>query len=479
MTGNAGLIQHMVGSEYVNEDAETLSLYAVDGMTPSMVVFPGTTQDVARVVQWAAGEGMAVMPWGSGSKGSLGHVPERLDMVISMSRLNRIIDVDTANLTVTVEAGVRFRDVQAGLAGQENRCYLPFLEGGRMAGQPKCSERDHKGCFVPMSPPYTDSATFGGILAANSTGPTRLLYGSPRDLLLGIRYVTPAGDIVGVGGKTVKNVSGYDMCKLMIGSLGTLGVLCELTLRLLPLPESMETCLATFKDRAQACGLVKGILGSCLLPAAVEILNPQACQYLSVPGADTMEEGEYSVAVALEGIEESVVRMSRDLHGLALKSGGRDWTYLEEEQDRRLWQDYSNLPSRLHGAYPDLLSLKLQYPLSHVEEILEGAEGLARKNQLTQVLRSHGGSGVTLIHLLLDPDQREEARDRICAGVNELLERCLSLGGNLVVESAGRSLKDRLPVWGRVKEDFQVMKRIKEAMDPKRLFSPGRFVGGI
>ena len=152
-----------------------------------------------------------------------------------MARMNHMLDVDTANLTITVEAGVKFRDVQARLATEEDRCYLPLGDLKTEAGEFVCSDQSHRGCFLPIDPPYSEKATLGGIVAANTTGPRRLLYGLPRDLVLGVRFVTPKGDIIGAGGKTMKNVSGYDVSKLMIGSLGSLGILCEMTLRLLPL----------------------------------------------------------------------------------------------------------------------------------------------------------------------------------------------------------------------------------------------------
>jgi FAD/FMN-containing dehydrogenase len=178
-----------------------------------------------------------------------------------------MLDVDTANLTITVEAGVKFRDIQARLATEEDRCYLPLDDLKTEAGEFICSDRSHSGSFLPIDPPFSEKATIGGIVAANSSGPRRLLYGLPRDLVLGIRFVTPTGDIVGAGGKTVKNVSGFDISKLMIGSLGSLGIICEITLRLLPLPENMETLVFTFDSFSDAGGFATALLA--ITPLAV------------------------------------------------------------------------------------------------------------------------------------------------------------------------------------------------------------------
>ena len=252
-------LRTIVGTEFVKDDLMILSAYGIDGVNPWAVVFPGSTTEVSEVVRLAHSDNLSLAPRGSGTKIGMGNIPERLDLILSTERLNRIVDMDMANLTVTVEAGVVFKEIQRALAGEENRCYLPLKDPDTPSDDEICSARENRGCFIPMEPPFSDSATLGGIIAANSSGPTRLLYGMPRDMVLGVRFVTPSGEIVGMGGKTVKNVSGYDMVKLMIGSGGSLGILCELTLRLLPLPEDFGTGLFAFsglEDAMNSCVLI-------------------------------------------------------------------------------------------------------------------------------------------------------------------------------------------------------------------------------
>jgi FAD/FMN-containing dehydrogenase len=245
-------LRDVLGSEYVKSDPETLSGFEVDGMRPRFVAFPSDVEQILNVVKIAQREKMSVLPWGSGSKVSTGQIPSALDLILCTRRLDRVIDMDTANLTVTAQAGVRLRDIQADLANEENRCYLPYEDATTLSDEAVCSDRENVGCFIPLTPPGIESATIGGIIASNSSGPTRLLYGMPRDLVLGIRYVSPDGEIVGMGGKTVKNVSGYDVNKLMIGARGSLGILCEMTLRLLPLPECVKTFIASFSSLSKA-----------------------------------------------------------------------------------------------------------------------------------------------------------------------------------------------------------------------------------
>ena len=323
-------LKDMLKTEWIKRDLETVSAHTVDGLAPKAVAFPENLEQVSQVVKTAQNEKWAVLPWGSGSKIGVGNPPSHMDLVISTNRLNKIIDMDTANLTVTVQAGVKFRDLQTSLAGEENRCYLPHEGPSTVSDEAVCSDRDHMGCFIPMMPPFSHSATLGGIIAANSSGPVRLLYGLPRDMVLGVRYVAADGEIVGLGGKTVKNVSGYDMCKLMIGSRGSLGILGEMTLRLLPLPERFGTCLSGFSGLDEASRFLDQIFETRLLPSAVELLNGP----LVDEDALEMDSGSYVVAVGLEGFGEAVERMGKEIEEMASASGAQNNVHLPDDPHR-------------------------------------------------------------------------------------------------------------------------------------------------
>jgi glycolate oxidase FAD binding subunit len=433
---------------------------------------------VSQAVKMAQNENWAVLPWGSGSKIGGGNPPSRLDLIISTARLNEIIDMDTANLTVTAQAGVKFRDLQTSLAGEENRCYLPYESPTTVSDEAVCSERDHRGCFLPMMPPFSHSATLGGIIAANSSGPVRLLYGLPRDMVLGVRYVDADGEIVGLGGKTVKNVSGYDMCKLMIGSRGSLGILGEMTLRLHPLPERFGTCLLGFSSLDEASRFVDQIFETKLLPSAVELMNGRGSGLLVEEGALHLDHRDYVVAVGLEGFEEAVERMGKEMEEMASKSGAQSNVRLPDDTHRIFWDAYSNVVPKLSAQYPEMVSMRLNYPISKYLDVIQDVESLCGDQELTHVLQTHTGSGVTMVHFLLEPGD-EIGADGIVSVAEKLLEQCQSISGNLVVEKASARMKGRLPVWGTPPQDFVIMKRIKEQMDPSCLFSPGRFVGGI
>jgi len=462
----------------VKSDSEILSAHAVDDLTPKAVVLPESLEQVSEVVRMAQKENWALIPWGSGSKIGVGNPPSRLDMVVSTARLNKIIDMDTANLTVTAQAGVKFRDLQISLAGEENRCYLPYENPITVSDEPVCSEREHMGCFIPMMPPFSHSATLGGIVAANSSGPVRLLYGLPRDMILGVRYVAADGEIVGLGGKTVKNVSGYDLCKLMIGSRGSLGILGEMTLRLLPLPERFGTCLLGFSALDEASKFVDRIFETNLLPSAVELLNGRVSGLLVEQGAIEMDGGGYVVAVGMEGFGEAVERMGAEMKEMASASGAENHVYLPDDPHRIFWDAYSNLVAKLSAQYPDMVSMRLNYPISRSLDVIGTVDSVCEVQKLVHALQAHAGSGITIVHFLLEPGD-EKVADRVVFFAEKLLEKCQSISGNLVVEKASAHMKERLPVWGAPPQDFVIMKRIKEEMDPYGLFCPGRFVGGI
>jgi len=466
----------IAGQDRLKTDPGVTAQYAVDGVVPKAVVFPKDTRMVSAIVQCACRGNLAMVPWGSGTKMAMGNPPKRLDLVVCMARMNHMLDVDTANLTITVEAGVKFRDVQARLATEEDRCYLPLEDLKTEAGEFVCSDRSHSGCFLPLDPPFSERATLGGIVAANSTGPRRLLYGLPRDLVLGVRFVTPKGDIIGAGGKTVKNVSGYDVSKLMIGSLGSLGVLCEMTLRLLPLPEEMETLLFSFDSFSDAGAFAGAVLGTKLLPAAVEVANRAAFENMDFRGSMDFSPSSYVVLVALEAFDEAVARMRKELLAMASHFKAKGHALVQEDKHRLFWLTVGELQGTAFQRIPRLVALQLNYPFSAWKTIFEFADQTLSLAHLDHTMLCHTGNGLTLINLLPKPKGVDDKS--LVEAVRTLLAECRKAGGNLIVQRAPVELKNALPVWGEPGSDLPLMKRIRVEIDPANLMNPGRFAVG-
>jgi glycolate dehydrogenase FAD-binding subunit len=466
-------LTEIAGQDRLKADPAATAQYAVDGVLPKAVVFPKDTRMVAALVQCACRANLAMVPWGSGTKMAMGNPPKRLDLVVCMARMNHMLDVDTANLTITVEAGVKFRDLQARLATEEDRCYLPLEDLKTEAGEFVCSDRSHSGCFLPLDPPFSEKASIGGIVATNTNGPRRLLYGLPRDLVLGVRFVTPKGDIIGSGGKTVKNVSGYDVSKLMIGSLGSLGILCEMTLRLLPLPEKMETLLFSFDSFSDAGAFAGAILGTKLLPAAVEVANKAAVDNMDFRGSLDLSPGSHVVMVSLEAFDEAVARMRKELLAMAPHFKANGHALVQEDKHSLFWLTVGEMQRTALQHHPRLVALQLNYPLSAWKTIFEFAEKTLSQAHLDHTVLCHAGNGLILINLLPDSKGADDASLIKAAGA--LLAECRKAGGNAVIQRAPTDLKGALPVWGEAGSDLPLMKRIRVEIDPADLMNPGRF----
>jgi glycolate oxidase FAD binding subunit len=465
----------IAGQDRLKTDPSLTARYAVDGVVPKAVVFPKDTRMVAAVVRCACRGNLAIAPWGRGTKMAMGNPPERLDLVVCLARMNHMLDVDTANLTITVEAGVKFRDVQARLATEEDRCYLPLEDLKTEADEFICSDRAHSGCFLPLDPPFSEKATIGGIIATNSSGPKRLLYGLPRDMLLGVRFVTPKGEIIGAGGKTVKNVSGYDISKLMIGSLGSLGILCEMTLRLLPLPEKMETLVFTFDSFSDASDFAGAVLSTKLLPAALEVANSAVLDAMDFRGPSDFTPGRYVALLAVEAFDEAVTRMRKELQVMARHFKSRGRALVEEDKHGLFWLTLGEIQSAALVKSPRLVALQLGYPLSVWKALFEFADETLSRHGLDYTLLCHSGSGVILINILQDGSGEKALTE----AVGSLLAECRKAGGNLVVQRAPTDLKGALPVWGEPGSDLALMKRIRVEVDPANLMNPGRHALGL
>lgn len=437
----ASALKGIVGEANVIQEPDQLGAYAVDGLAPRAVVSPGSAEEISKLLAYANTEKMAVVPRGNGTKMKTGGIPRKLDLVLSMLRINRITEHDVPNLSLSVEAGITLEAVQQKLASTG------------------------KGSFLPLDPPYVEKATIGGIIATNGSGPRRYLYSSARDLLLGLKAVLPNGDVVAFGGKTVKNVSGYDMTKLMIGSWGALGIITEITTKLLPLPEASATLLVSFDDLAKAGALTKGVLHSALLPSAMELMDANAAEKLG-------RKGRYLVAFSLEGVQEAVERQTGEISEMAKSEGAGEAALLKGADDVTFWRRVRDLA--IASGAPVIL--RSDFVISKQAEILGNYQRWAQAAGVGCAFVGHAGNGTLTSYIL---ENGLEKRDAIVDLIGKFTAEAVKQNGNLIVEAAPRDVKDRVSVWGQPRNDYGVMRRLKEEMDPVGVLNPGRFVGGI
>jgi glycolate oxidase FAD binding subunit len=446
-------LTEIAGRATVIQDRDKLQAYALDGKRPGVVVSPRSMDEVSRIIAYANQQHLAVIPMGNGTKIGMGGIPKKMDIVLLTRRLNRITDCDIDNLTFAAESGMTLGEVQKHLA------------------------KEGRGYFLPLDPFFTDRATLGGIVATNSSGPRRLLYGTARDLIIGMKNVFPNGDIVVSGGKTVKNVSGYDMCKLMIGSFGTLGIICEITFKILPLPEKEATLLVPFKNLEEADGFVQELTKSQLIPASIETLNAMAVAKMKYRPSFSAA-GDYLVAIGLEGVTESIERQIVEMGALGKKHGALEAVSLDPERHCAFWNAFRTFSKGLTKSHPDLITLKSNFLISKSGRMMESYEKIIKGSGMDCAFICHSGNGILYSYVL--PEKRVRTKvESLVKLIKKLTSEALKNEGNVVVESSPFSIKKKVDVWGKRKDDYLVMRRLKKQIDPAGILNPGRFVGGI
>jgi glycolate oxidase FAD binding subunit len=446
-------LKEIAGKDYVIQDPDKVKAFSVDGKKTQAVVSPGTMDEVSKIVAYANGQHFTIIPRGNGTKMGMGGIPKKIDIVLSTNRLNRTTDRDCENLTLSAESGMTLKEVQKSLA------------------------KVGRGYFLPLDPPFTDKATLGGIVATNSSGPKRLLYGTARDLIIGTKAVFPNGDIVVSGGKTVKNVSGYDMCKLLIGSYGTLGIICEMTFKLLPLPEKEATLLLSFARLEEADGFARDLRVSQLIPSSIETLNSIAVRELkyslSVP-----PNANYFIAVGLEGVAESIGRQISEMSELGKKHGVLELVTLDSGEHQAFWIALRDFFKGLSEVYPNVISLKSDVLISKVGGIFGNYEKVASESGIHCALICHSGNGILYCYLLPGKNFRSKIESFVEL-IGKLTSEAVRNEGNLIVESSPLFLKKKVQVWGQSRGDHMIARRLKEQIDPNGTLNIGRFVGGI
>lgn len=443
-------LKAIVGEAHVIHNSDKLKDYEFDGKVPKANVSPRTIDEASEIVAYANQQRLAIIPRGNGTKMGIGGIPREADLVLSTGRLNRITDCDCENLTLSVESGITLSEVQRDL--------------------------EERGYFLPLDPPFTDKATLGGIVATNSSGPKRLFYGTARDVITGIKAVFPNGDIVLSGGKTVKNVSGYDMVKLLIGSCGTLGIICEITFNLLPLPEKKWTLLLPFGGLDESYGLVHEIVNSQLFPASVDLLNATAVDNMKhlIPS----QKGKYLVAIGLEGVAESVERQISEMGDMGKKHGALDVIPLNSDRHDDFWVAIRDFGQGLTKDFPNRISLKSSALISKNGEMLRSYEKISQGLGLDCAFISHCGSGILYSHVLVGEDLHSKI-DSLVELIMRFTSEASQYEGSLGVESSPPPIKGKVDIWGNPRSDYRIMRRIKEQIDPSGILNPGRFMGGI
>lgn len=436
-----GEIQQRIPGIDIASEPSILRNYAVDGLLPRLVVTPANAEQVASVVALAGEYGLTALARGGGSRMHLGAIPEPFDILIETNKLTRLLEHEAPDLTCQVEAGITLASLQTMLAT--------------------------KGQWLPLDPPDPAQATIGGILASNACGPKRLRYGTARDLAIGLQVVQASGEIARSGGKVVKNVAGYDLNKLYIGSLCTLGIIVEANFKLQPLPANERTLLLTFSNSQDAVQAVIAMLGSLLTPSAMELIDAGAASDMSDFFGLTLPTNGYTLALNFEGSLTTIERQLDEARLIARNNGALLGDDLAGAEQETFW---NGVREHLEGV----VTCKAAILVSQMAHYLQTLEAVCRKHQLESAVIAHAGSGILYIEL-----RPGDATPRLVAAIAELRQQAHEARGSLVVERCPVDLKRRIDVWGEPGANFRLMQRLKEQFDPRGTFVKGRFVGGL
>ena len=378
-----------------------------------LVLTPHSPEALAEMLADAASRKQTISLCGKATKRKMGGPVEPADVSISTRNLTRVLQYEPQDLTVSVEAGITYCSLARMLA--ENRQ------------------------MIPLDPPFADNATIGGILAANTSGPRRRLYGTARDLVIGMKFATLEGKLIQSGGMVVKNVAGLDMAKLMIGSFGTLAAIAVVNFKLLPLPEQERTFLLGFDNLAGAVSARDQILRGVLQPAAVDLLSPAA--------AEAYGDGRYVLAIQGAGNAAAIARYGFELSTLA------DWATLEGSEQDALWTHIREFTPRFLATNRDGVVVRVSCTLKELARVLDSIDAPAI---------ARAGTGVVYAHF---------SRAELATGWMATAE---AQGWQPLIEYAPEAQKSKLDLWPSPGNSLELMKRVKRMFDPDLLLNRGR-----
>jgi glycolate oxidase len=449
-----------VGSHCINTDEERLEVYSHDEVKgekykhmPEAVVFAESTKQISKVMAFANQHLIPVTPRGAGTGLSGGAVPIKGGIVLSLERMNRIVELDEETLTITVEPGVITDEIQK----------MAAASGLLYAGDP-CS---------------SDASFIGGNLAENAGGNKVVKYGPTGDHVMGIEVVLPDGTVDFFGGKLVKNVTGYDFINLMVGSEGTLGIITKIILKLIPLPEFTVDLLVPFKTVEEAIAFVpKIMIEAHTIPASLEFMDNAS---LRLAERFLNNELPYSDSAAhlIIGIEgngrEQVADEYEKIGQMCFKYGAQEVFVADNRNTReKIWKARKSIAEAISAFYPDFCMEDVVVPINKIPQLMSFVNELSQREHIETVNFGHAGDGNMHVTFLSAEKTGKVWNDKVEANLKQLYKRVLELGGTLSGEH-GIGIK-RMPYLPMALSQSQIslIKRVKRAFDPNDILNPGK-----
>jgi glycolate oxidase len=443
----------IVGSDNVSTATADKITHSYDATQeqhlPDAVVYVSTTEQVSQIVKLANELKIPVLPRGAGSGFTGGTLPTRGGIVMVLTRMDKILDIDSENLTAEVEPGVVTAELQRRV--------------------------EKLGLFYPPDPASKEFSTLGGNVAECAGGPRCVKYGVTKDYILGLEVVTPTGDIIRTGGKTLKNVVGYDLTKLFVGSEGTLGIITKITLKLIPKPAAKKTMLVQFESIDGAAQSVSAIIGAKIIPTTLEFLDaatigcirgksdiplPENCQAVLIIEVDGDPE-------LLDAQAERILTIIKPFHVLDTRIATTD------EESEKIWKVRRIVSPSLRQVNPDKFNEDIVVPRSKVPDMIRALEAISKKYNVPIVNFGHAGDGNIHVNVMVDLKE-EGMKEKVEIVMDEIFRAAVELKGSISGEHGIGTSKAKYMSMELNRETIDYMRRIKAALDPLNILNPGK-----
>lgn len=449
-----GEFEKIVGKENVLTSKESLKAYSYDGTTswihePDVVVFPATTKEISAIMKIANAEKIPVTPRGGGTNVSGGSVPIEGGIVLCLTKMNKILKIDKENLTATVEPGVVLMDLTMALA--------------------------REGLFFPPDPQSFLGATLGGIISENAGGPACVKYGVTKQYILGVEVVLANGDVVNLGGRTLKNVVGYDLLHIFISAEGTLGVITRAELKLNPLPQAKKTIMAVYSDVAVAGESVFRVLEKGVIPDKIELLDNWVINRIEeMMPMGLPKDADAVLLFECDGIPEAVEKETEQIVEITKKYGAVDVRVAKDQAEAdKYWLARRAGFAAVFGKAPTVFAEDVTVPRGRIPDLIRKCKEIAKKYDLEMCVLGHAGDGNLHPAILTDINKKDEY-ERALKGMDEIIEGAVELGGVLSGEHGIGLEKQKF--FKRIIDPnvINMMKGIKQLMDPNNIMNPGK-----
>jgi glycolate oxidase FAD binding subunit len=443
----------IVGEANVGPQELIPSQLEINGVTPAAVVSPANAEEIAAVVRLAAERKLVVAPAGGFTKQDIGGVPERIDILLRTQRLDTIQQYDPGDLTISINAGMKFADIQSTLAGHKQ--------------------------WLPYDAPHLASATLGGLMATAAVGPLKHAFGGLRDFCIGVQFVVADGKVVKGGGMVVKNVAGYDLMKLIAGSFGSLAVITRANFKVFPMHRQTQTFVCNFNSLAEAIQFRERIFKSPLTPICLEIISPHAPEYLNDPQPPT-DPDHY--------VPNQPVTQIPNIWQIALRAAGSDAVLaryrgelgatitheLDGAAEEQFWRWVTHFEYNVLERHRNAMVMYTHLTIQGVAPAIHALEKAAPDYNFIPAVLGRAATGnlvVAFVPLSVDPPSAMQYANCVSA-----FRAHLPPGSSAEVAHCPKEAKHHFDVWGSTPTDITMMQAVKRAIDPENIFNRGRFI---